>query len=150
MIVYFGADHRGFELKKILKDYVKSLGYEVADLGDDNYDENDDYPDFASLVAEKVGAASDTSRGIVICGSGAGVDIVVNKFKNIRSTLALSSDQVFDARRDDDINILSLAADFTEPENAKNYTKVFLETSFSNEPRVKRRIEKIWGIENGW
>ncbi len=149
MIIYIGADHRGFKLKESLKKFLSVTNYEVVDLGNDRYDENDDYPDFAEKVAEKVGGdASGESRGIVICGSGAGVGIAANKFKGVRCVTAISSEQSAAAKKDEDTNILALAADFLSEETAKNIVKIWLETLFSDEERHKRRLEKIKAIEN--
>ncbi|MFA6354406.1 MAG: RpiB/LacA/LacB family sugar-phosphate isomerase [Candidatus Paceibacterota bacterium] len=147
MVIYLGADHRGFELKESLKQFLMDGGYEVIDLGNDHYDEADDYPDFASLVGEKVSADSEQGRGILICGSGAGVTFSVNKFPRVRAALAISSDQIYDARKHDDINVLTLAANFVDGEEAGKIVKVFLETGFTGEERHRRRINKVIDLE---
>ncbi|MEX2033059.1 MAG: RpiB/LacA/LacB family sugar-phosphate isomerase [Candidatus Colwellbacteria bacterium] len=147
MIIYIGADHRGFKLKETLKQFLQESGYTVSDLGNTQYFEGDDYPDFAKLVAQKVSADPQNSRGILICGSGVGVDIVANKFPNIRSALGFSPDQVVEARSDDDVNVLALAADFLEEDEAKKIVSVWLQTPFDGDLRDKRRIEKIRQID---
>ena len=147
MLIYIGADHRGFKLKETLKQFLQREGYTVTDLGNSEYLEGDDYPDFAKLVAQKVSADALNARGIVICGSGAGVDIVANKFPNIRSALGFSPDQVVEARSDDDVNVLALAADFLEEDEAKKIVSVWLQTPFDGDERDKRRIEKIRQID---
>ncbi|MBI2506873.1 MAG: RpiB/LacA/LacB family sugar-phosphate isomerase [Candidatus Colwellbacteria bacterium] len=147
MIIYIGADHRGFKLKETLKQFLQESGYTVSDLGNTRYEEGDDYPDFAKLVGPKVSADALNSRGIVICGSGVGVDVVANKFPNVRSALGFSSDQVMEARKDDDVNVLALASDFLEEDEAKKMVSVWLQTPFSGEERHKRRIEKIRQID---
>src|SRR5512135_3172934 len=129
MVIYIGADHRGFQLKDSLKKFLMDSAYEVEDATP-NFSDGDDYPDVAKAVAQKVAKNLDNSVGLLICGSGAGVDIVANKFKHIRSVLGISTDQVFDARHDDNANILSLAADFTSYESAKNMIKIFLGTKY--------------------
>ena len=147
MVIYIGADHKGFELKESLKKYLIESAYEVEDLSP-NFSDGDDYPDVAKAVAMKVARNLEQSKGIIICGSGAGVDIVVNKFKRIRSVLGISPDQVFDARHDDNVNVLSLAADFTDHDSARNMTKIFLETKFEEkEERFRRRLSKLLEIE---
>ena len=147
MVVYLGADHRGFELKRSIGQFLAESGYEVEDITPQK-SEGDDYPDAASKVAKKVHNNLGQSRGILICGSGAGVDIVANKFRKIRSVLGFSPDQVFDARHDDNVNILSIAGDFTDYETAKNLVKIFLETKFEEkEERFQRRIQKILEVE---
>ena len=147
MVIYFGADHGGFELKGRLMAFVKGMGYETADMGDTAPNPDDDYPDFAAKVAEKVSADPANARGILICRSGAGVDIVANKFKGVRSALATTPDQAYDGRHDDDANVLSLAADFTSPEDAERIVKVFLGTPFGGDARFERRLGKIKEIE---
>jgi ribose 5-phosphate isomerase B len=151
MTIYIGADHRGFSLKASISEALKQAGHEVVDVGAFAYDPADDYPDFASAVAEKVAAAAGTAtsaRGIVICGSGFGVDVVANKFDGVRSGLAISPEHIRVGRHDDDLNVLSIAADFTSPEKALEMARTFLDTPFDpNEARYVRRIEKIKKIE---
>ncbi len=152
MKVYIGADHRGFKLKEELKTWFLEIKISVKDLGAFKYNPDDDYPLFAQEVAKNVGAdlkKNLESRGIIICGSGVGVDIVANKFKHIRSGLAISSKQVEEARKDDDINILAIPSDFVNEETAKKIVKIFLETKFSKEDKKIRRLEEIEKIEHG-
>lgn len=147
MVIYIGADHRGFKLKNTLLEKLRSSGYEVVDVGSADYDEEDDYTDVAEAAASRVSAEPENARGILICGSGAGVDITANKFSGVRSALALSPDQVLSARRDDDVNVLSVASDFMDEQGALRSVRAFLETPFSGLPRHKRRIEKILKLE---
>lgn len=147
MVIYLGADHRGFELKSSILRFLQDGGYEVEDVTPQK-SEGDDYPDVAAKVAKKVHDNLGQSLGILICGSGAGVDIVANKFRKIRSVLGFATDQVFDARHDDNANILSLSAEFTDYETAKNLVRIFLETKFEDkEERYQRRLQKILEIE---
>jgi ribose 5-phosphate isomerase B len=150
MVIYLGSDHRGFKLKESMSAFLKERGYEVADLGNAAYDENDDYADFAKLVSQKVSLSPENDRGILFCGSGAGMDMAANKFRKVRSILAISADQVYAARHDDNANVLSLAAGFTGEEDAKKIINVFIETPFSGEVRHQRRLDKIAQIEQGW
>ena len=147
MIIYIGADHRGFQLKEKLKQFLVNKGYTVFDKGNDHYDEADDYPEFVSLVAQEIIKDPDNRRGILICGSGVGIDIAANKFPRVRSALASNADQAFLSRNDTDANVLCLAADFLDEETAKKILTVWLMTSFSQEERHKRRIRKIGEIE---
>ncbi len=146
-MVYLGADHRGFNLKEILKKVFYGSGYEMVDLGSERYDESDDYPDVAYKVAYNV-SVNPGNRGVLICGSGAGVDFTASKVKGVRSVLGIAAKQVLIARQDDDVNVLSLAADFTKEEEAKEMLEVFLKTPFSGEERHRRRLEKVSGVEN--
>ncbi len=148
MLIYIGSDHKGFELKESIKKFLENEGYEVVDVGNDHYDENDDYPDFAQLVAKEIGQNSTERRGILICGSGVGVDIVANKFNGVRSALAANPDQALASRHDDDTNVLSLAADFTGQDQAEKIVGAWLATPFSGEENHKRRLEKINQMEN--
>lgn len=148
MVIYVGADHRGFKLKEDIKQFLSDSGYTVNDVGNSTYDENDDYVDFAKAVSEKVSADPTNSRGIVICGSGVGVDIVANRFSQIRSALLFSTEQAMASRSDDDANVISFAADFINPETAKKIVSVWMQTQFSNEERYKRRLEKIQDLDN--
>lgn len=147
MTIFIGADHRGFELKEKLKQFLSNKGYTVFDKGNDHYDETDDYPDFAGLVAQEVAEDPDNRRGILICGSGVGIDVVANKFSRVRSALANNSNQAFSSRNDVDVNVLCLAADFLDGEEAKKILSVWLQTPFSKEERHKRRLRKIAEIE---
>jgi ribose 5-phosphate isomerase B len=147
MLVYIGADHRGFRLKEFLKKYLQEGGYEVKDVGNHRLDPEDDYPDYAMKVAKEVSLNPEQVRGIIICGSGVGVDVVANKYPNVRSALASTPDQAVSSRRDDDTNVLSLAADFLTEREAEKITSTWLQTDFSEEERHRRRLEKIEKIE---
>jgi ribose 5-phosphate isomerase B len=153
MTIYLGADHRGFALKEKLKQMLLDEAYDVVDCGAATLVPDDDFPDFAKAVAEAVGknpesaSNEDGSRGILICGSGFGVDIAANKFPGIRAALPSSPDHAYVARHDDDINILALAADFVDETTAGKIVKTFLSTPFAKEPRYQRRLEKIAGFE---
>lgn len=149
MIIYIGADHRGFALKEVLKGHLVDGGYDVVDVGNDVLDEGDDYPDFAAAVADGVSDNPFEDRGIAICGSGVGVDIVMNKFIDIRSALVGSEDQIHAARNDDDVNVLSLAADFIDENTAKAIVTEFIETPFDGAEQHQRRINKITELELG-
>ena len=147
MIIYIASDHRGFELKNYLINFLKGKGYEVVDSGNVQYDKSDDYPDFAKVVAEKVSLDRENARGIVLCGSGVGVNVVANKFRGVRSALVTSTDQAFDSRNDDDSNVLSLPTNYTEKSDAEKIVIIWLETPFSGDKRHVERLKKIDEIE---
>lgn len=142
-MIYLGADHRGFQLKEKLKQFLEETGFEFADLGNKIYDKNDDYSDFAKLVAQKISEKPDEHKGILICGSGVGVDITANKFHGVRSALADDIETAKQSRDHDDTNVLSLPADEVDFELAKKIVSIWLETPFSNGEKYKRRIDKI-------
>lgn len=142
MTIYIGADHRGFHLKEKLVTWLREQGHEVVDCGDTQYDENDDFPDFSFTVADKV-AADGGSRGIVICGSGGGVAIAANKVHGIRCAAAVHVADVKHNRQSNDINVLSLSADFTDFDEAKELVNAFLLVEFEAVDRHNRRLNKI-------
>lgn len=147
-MIYLGADHRGYNLKEGIKKFLNQEKIKFKDLGNLEYDENDDYPDFAAKVAEKVSSNPEKDKGILICGTGIGTSIVANKFKAIRAGLCLSGYMAEKAKQANDINVLCLAADITDLVTAEKIIKVWLKTSFSNKERYSRRIKKIQEIEN--
>ncbi len=146
MTVYIGADHRGFRLKEAVKKWLLGQGIDLQDLGSKTYDSQDDYVYYAYRVAKQVKNDLKENKktvGIVICGSGVGVEVVAGKEKGIRCGLGFSVPQVKAARSDDDITVLALAADFMSTLLAKKLIKAFLETPFSKKERHVRRIRKI-------
>ena len=146
-MLYIGSDHRGYNLKETLKIYLRELNCVFDDLGAKELIPDDDYPDYALMVAQKVAENPDENRGILICGAGVGVDIVANKIKGIRSALCFDIKQAQASRNDDNTNVLSLSADFISEDLAKEIVKIWLETPFSGDDRHARRIEKIKKIE---
>ena len=148
MKIFVGADHRGFSLKESLKPWLVSLGHDVVDCGNDHEDSDDDFPDFSFAVADNVAKNSPARRGlasfgIVICGSGAGVVIAANKVAGIRAALAYSPEEITRNRQHDDINVLALAADWTDEAKAKEIVTAFLTTAFLGEEKYVRRLKKI-------
>ncbi len=140
-MLYIAADHRGYHLKEKIKAWLAEWGKEFEDFGAQTMNLEDDYPDFARAVAEKI--AGSGGQGILVCGSGVGMDISANRFKGVRCGLAVSPDQVQAARRDDDINILAIAADFMSEKEIKTAIKAFFDTEFSGIERYRRRISNI-------
>lgn len=146
-MIFIGADHRGFELKGKIAKWLAGRGYEFEDMGAYEYDHDDDYVDYAILVAQKV--VEKNARGIVICGSGVGVDIAANKVNGVRCGLGWEEDQVHAVRKEDNINVLALAADNIDVDKAMKLTETFLETEFVQTDRYLRRVEKITRWERG-
>lgn len=148
MKIYLATDHAGFELKEKIKDFLKKDGYEVEDFGALTFDPQDDYPDFISKAAQAV-SKDPKSRGIILGGSGQGEAMVANKFPGVRAAVyyGRAEDMPKLTREHNDSNILSLGARFITEEEAKNAVKLFLQTSFSKDPRHVRRIDKILNYE---
>jgi ribose 5-phosphate isomerase B len=144
MKIYIGADHNGFELKNNLYRYLVSAGYDVVNDGDTIFKPEDDYPVFASKVAQDVLSSSDSdSRGILLCGSGQGMCIAANRFKGIRACLGYDRGSVRSARNDDDSNILCLPAKIMTSNDAHIIVETWLNTPFAGAPRYIRRIKEI-------
>jgi len=147
-MIFLGADHRGYQLKEKIKQWLVEWGLEAEDLGNKRLDPNDDFPDFAILVAEKVSQETG-SKGILICGNGIGMSVAANKVHGVRCGLGFAVEQVKRGREEDDINCLALPADFVDDGQVKEIVKVFLETKFLGEEKYKRRIQKILHLAGG-
>jgi len=152
MTIFIAADHRGFELKNKIIDYLHEKNIRVEDMGNYQYDPEDDYPNFAKKVAQAVLQNPKDFLGIVICGSGVGVSIVANRFKGIRCALGFSYNQVKHAKENDHINVLALAADYFKDGNEENSSgleqvkklvDIFINTQPKMEERYLRRLKKI-------
>jgi len=146
MKISIGSDHAGYNLKKIISDFLKNKGHEIIDVGTTSSKESVDYPDFAKAVALNV-AEGKSERGIIICGSGVGASIAANKIKNIRAGLCHDTYSAHQGVEHDDMNVLCLGARIVGEELAKEIVSAFLSAKFSYEERHMRRLEKIKKIE---
>lgn len=135
-----GCDHAGFELKTKIIAYLQEKGYGIDDKGCYSTD-SIDYPDFAHPVAKEVEAVPE-SIGILICGSGNGINMVANKHQGIRSALCWTPEIARLAREHNNANILTLPARFIEEKTGLDIVDVFLNTSFEG-GRHQKRVEKI-------
>ena len=156
MKIYITSDHAGFALKSELVPFLEKNGFDVTDCGPEKYIHDDDYPDYISLVAEKIseesyrGVASVNSvkmevAGIVIGWSGQGEAVVANRFSNVRCAVFYGGSKhvLTLSRQHNDANILSLGAHFLSTEDAEKACLLWLSTEFSGEERHVRRINKI-------
>lgn len=139
-LIPIGADHAGFILKGKIIQFLESNGYEVQDYGCFS-EESIDYPDFAHPVAEMV-EQNQGMLGILICGSGNGINMTANKHKGIRSALCWNKEIAELARQHNDANIVALPARFISEEEALEIVDTFLGTTFEG-GRHQRRIDKI-------
>lgn len=146
-MLYIAADHAGYPLKEELKPFLTEMDFEVEDLGDEQLDPSDDYPDFAFRLAKNIIDNEEASKGILICGTGQGVCIAANKVKGIRAALVHDEFTARAAAEHLDANIICLGGRVTDPETAKKLVKIWLETEYSGEERHERRLEKIENIE---
>ena len=135
-----------------MKRYLEDKGYTVTDVGNKNYEEEDDYPDFAKIVAEKISSKGSkigqtNVMGILICRSAGGIIITANKFKGVRAVAVYDETQVRHAREHNDANIIGLSGDWTNEKTASKLVSIALQTPYSNEERHTRRLKKIAGME---
>ena len=140
--VYLAADHRGVGLKLYLYEMLMAAGYNVVNLGTDDLNTPVDFPDIAKKLADTM-LDDEQSRGILICGTGAGMEIAANRYRHIRASRVDRPEQARDDRFHDDINVLTLAADDIDIEQAFLCAQTFLESPFDNVEKRIRRIEKI-------
>ncbi len=139
---YLVSDHRGFKLKEKIKEYLDKNKIIFTDLGALKYDKDDDYPDFAKILALKI-LENKNNLGIALCGSGAGMSIALNRFKNIRAGLAFNPKMAEAQKQQDNINVLVIASDFTKESTAFLMVDKFLKTKFLKKQRYLRRIKKL-------
>ena len=142
--IVIGSDHAGFSLKESFMPFLADMNLAVTDIGAYST-ESVDYPDFGSLVAQRV-ASGEFERGILICGSGVGMTIVANKYPRVRAVLCLDEETARLSREHNDANVLVLAGRRTDLDGAKAIISVWLTTAFAGE-RHQRRLDKIREIE---
>lgn len=147
MTIFIGADHRGFELKDKIEEYLREKNVRVEDMGAYELDPQDDFTDFAKKVAQAVAQKPNELLGIVICGSGSGVSVVCNKFKGVWCSTAVNKDEVQHVRERDHVNVLAIGSDYMNFDQAKMMVDIFLETAPTQEPKYLRRVKKIAEIE---
>ncbi len=138
--IFISSDHAGYKLKEDIKLFLKKKKYIFIDLGPNN-DDRVDYPDYAHLVAKKV-KINKTNRGILVCGSGVGMNIAANRHKNIRAAQCYNEKSTKLSRLHNDANIITLGSRLLSKKNALNCISVFLKTKFEG-GRHSKRIKKI-------
>jgi ribose 5-phosphate isomerase B len=143
-VVAIGADHGGLELKEALKPELKSLGFDINDVGTNSKDAVD-YPDFAHAVAQAVGSGK-AWRGIMIDGAGIGSCIVANKVPGVRAGMAYDYSSAVNSREHNDTNVLTLGAGLIGVNLAKQIVKTWLTTEFAG-GRHTSRVDKIKSVE---
>ena len=143
--IIIGSDHAGFCLKDALRRALLSSGMAITDVGAQDETAAVDYPDFAAQVARKV-SSGEYPRGILICGSGAGMVIVANKFPGVRAVLCMNEEMARLCREHNDANILVLAGRFIDDPAGLRIMRTWLDTPFEG-GRHQRRLEKIEAIE---
>jgi len=140
MKIAIGSDHRGFDVKRRLVQYLQNQGHEVLDLGTDQPDPCD-YPDIAFAVADAV-SQQQCDRGILICNTGIGMSIAANKVSGVLAALCHDPITAEMSRRHNDANILCLSAHLLGEEALVQMVNLFLTTDFEG-GRHARRVERI-------
>ena len=138
--IFISSDHAGFNLKEAIKIFLNKKKYKFIDLGPKN-DSRVDYPDFAHKVAKKV-KINKNHVGILICGSGMGMNIAANKHKNIRAAQCFNLRSTKLSRLHNDANIITLGSRLLKKKNVMNLVNIFLNTKFEGGRHIKR-INKI-------
>ncbi len=144
MKIAIGSDHAGFEDKERVKKQLEELGFEYEDVGTNSTD-SVDYPIYAKKVAEKV-ANGEVQQGLLICGSGNGMQIAANKIHGVRAALAWNEETARLARQHNDANVLSVPARMISPEEVSRVVKSYLDAKFEG-GRHQRRVEEISELE---
>ena len=145
MRIAIAADHAGYEMKRDLASALRSKGHDVLDLGTHSTVAVD-YPDCAESVAVAL-RDGQAERGVIVCGSGAGVSIAANKFPGLRAAVCHDCYTARQAVEHDDMNVLCLGARVIGPALAGDLLEAFLGAAFSGEDRHRRRLNKILDIE---
>lgn len=140
--VYIAADHRGVGVKLYLIEMLSAMNYNVVNLGTDDPNTDVDFPDIANKLANAM-LRDENSRGILICGTGAGMEIAANRYRHLRASRCERPDQARDDRFHDDINVLALGAEDIDIEVAFLCARAFLESPFDNQEKRIRRLKKI-------
>ncbi len=138
--IILGADHFGMPLKNVIRDYILSKGYQVDDFGVNTSDPVD-YPDIAAAVAQKVGQG-EYERGILVCGTGAGMAIVANKVPGVRAVAVYDPYTAERAVASNNAQIITMGSQTTAPEVARKLIDIWLESEFQG-GRSAPKVEKI-------
>ena len=144
--IYLGADHAGWEVKEAIEAWLKTQGYNVVDMGNENLVEHDDYPEFSNAVAKRV-QTDPGSLGVVACGNAQGVCIVANKVRGVRAATGFDTYVAETSRKDDNANVLCIPGRVVELDEAKEIVRTWLQTEFLGQERHVRRLKKIQDIE---
>lgn len=142
MRIAIGSDHTGYQLKSLIIEWLGERKIECHDVGPHSFDPDDDYPDFAVLVAKAV-AARECDLGIIICATGIGSCIAANKVDGIRGALCHDTFSARLSRLHNDANVLCLGARVVGEGLARELLEVWLSESFSGDARHQRRLDKL-------
>ena len=138
--ICIASDHAGFNLKENIKDYLINKNVSIIDLGP-NENKSVDYPDYAKKIGNRI-KSKKSDIGILVCGSGTGMAISANKFKNIRAAVCYNIKSTRLSRQHNNANIIALGARLTKKSLSLKLVELFLKTKFEGGRHLKR-IEKI-------
>ena len=138
--IFISSDHAGFKLKEYIKISLKNKNLRFEDLGPEN-NSRVDYPDYAHKLARKV-KVNKNNIGILVCGSGTGMNIAANKHKNIRAAQCFNTKSTKLSRLHNDANIITLGSRLISKKNALKFVSIFLNTNFDGGRHLKR-VKKI-------
>ncbi|HEY8992280.1 MAG TPA: RpiB/LacA/LacB family sugar-phosphate isomerase [Candidatus Microsaccharimonas sp.] len=146
MKIFLGSDHNGFHMKEKVFAYLAKHGYDVIDVGDEQLDPDDDFPEFAQAAALKVlGEQEGEARAILLCGGGQGMAMAANRFRGIRASVIWDAFEAKMTRNDNDSNVLALPSRILENDDGtwEGIIETWLTTPFASAPRYKRRNAQI-------
>jgi ribose 5-phosphate isomerase B len=146
MKIAVAADHGGVPLNEIVIEELRRLGHDVVDLGGHDANNGDDYPDYAEAIGRKI-ASGEVERGVLICGSGVGASVAVNKIRGVRGGLCHDTYSAHQGVEHDNCNVLCLGARVVGRELALELVRAFVGARFTGEARHQRRLEKVLAIE---
>ncbi len=146
MRIALGSDHAGFEMKQNILAHVQSMGHEVMDVGTSSSSPVD-YPDYAEALGMAI-VHKEAERGILICGSGVGAVVAVNKIPGVRASVCHDCYSAHQGVEHDDMNVLVLGARVIAAELAHDLVWLFLNARFTGEERHMRRLEKLKALES--
>ena len=137
-VILIGSDHRGFDLKLLIRKHLINLHYDVMDVGTHD-NKSCDYP----TVAQSLIKTMDHKKGILICGSGFGMSIAANRHRGVHAVTPRTVEEAIISRQHGNVNVLCIGSDFTADVEAVKIVDAFLNTAFLNEEKYTRRIEAI-------
>jgi ribose 5-phosphate isomerase B len=140
------ADHGGVPLNEVVIEELRRLGHDVLDLGTHDANNGDDYPDHAENLGRRV-ADGEVERAVLICGSGVGASVAVNKIHGVRAGLCHDTYSAHQGVEHDNCNVLCLGARVIGHELALELVRAFVGAKFTGEERHQRRLNKVLAIE---
>lgn len=146
MKVGIAADHGGFELKEMLRDFLKNLGHEVVDFGAETLNNGDDFPDYIVPLAKAL-AKNEVERAVAVCGSGVGACIAANKVSGVRAALITDHFSAHQGVEDDDMNLMTIGGRVIGFNVAQELVSSFLNAKFIGAERHLRRLAKVRELE---